>query len=163
MRGAWHVEVEKETAKAPAGLAAAVMAVAETAVAETAAVAEEVKRRFTERSLLLCGAEFLSMRQCLEPTGRSQQVPNCDGSKQALMQCMSGRVCEALYSRLQQCTAAVQAGHVDQAQCVQLQAGLDRCMQAAYVSLPEPEQSIDVVEARMRALGASLTVSPGKQ
>ena len=130
---------------------------------EAPEVAAEVKRRFGERSLLLCGAEFLSMRRCLEPTGRSQQVPNCDESKQALMQCMSGRVCEALYLRLQQCTAAVQAGHVDQAQCVQLQAGLDRCLQAAYVSLPEPEQSINMVEARMRALGASLTVSPGKQ
>ena len=131
---------------------------------EAPEVAAEVKKRFTERSLLLCGAEFLSTRRCLEPTGGgSQQVPNCDESKQALMQCMSGRVCEALYSRLQQCTAAVQAGHVDQAQCVQLQAGLDRCLQAAYVSLPEPEQSINMVEARMRALGASLTVSPGKQ
>ena len=126
---------------------------------EAPEVAAEVKRRFTERSLLLCGAEFLSTRRCLE-VGGSQQVPNCDGSKQALMQCMSGRVCEALFGRLQQCTVAVQAGHVDRAQCVQLQAGLDRCLQAAYVSLPEPEQSIDRVEARMRALGAESLLKP---
>ena len=125
--------------------------------AETAAA---VKRRFTERSLLLCGAEFLSTRRCLEPTGRSQQVPNCDGSKQVLMQCMSSRVCEALYGRLQQCTAATAAGHADPAQCAQLQAGLDRCLQAGYVSLPEPDESIDIVEARIRALGASLIVAP---
>ena len=124
-------------------------------------VAAEVKRRFTERSLLLCGAEFLSMRRCLEPSGKSQQVANCDGSKQALMQCMSGRVCEVFYGRLQECTAAVQAGRVDQAQCGQLLAGLDRCLQAAYVSLPEPDQPIGMVEAQMRALGASQTVSPG--
>ena len=37
-------------------------------------VAAEVKRRFTERSLLLCGAEFLSMRRCLEPSGKSQKT-----------------------------------------------------------------------------------------
>ena len=118
-------------------------------VAETAA---EVKRRFTERSLLLCGAEFLSTRRCLEPvTDRSKQAPNCDGSKQALMQCMQSRVCEALYERLQQCTAA----QSDPAQCAQQQEGLNRCLQAGYVSLPEPDEPIDIIEARMRSLGAS--------
>mmetsp|Transcript_8514 Transcript_8514/g.17136 ORF Transcript_8514/g.17136 Transcript_8514/m.17136 type:complete len:131 (-) Transcript_8514:94-486(-) len=121
--------------------------------AETAA---EVKRRFTERSLLLCGAEFLSTRRCLEPVGRSLQAPNCDGRKQALMQCMQSRVCEVLYGRLQQCTAA----HSDPAQCAQQREGLNRCLQAGYVSLPEPDESIEIVEARMRALGASRIVTP---
>ena len=116
---------------------------------ETAA---EVKRRFTERSLLLCGSEFLSTRRCLDASNKSRHPPNCDESKAALLQCMSANVCEGFHRRLQQCIAAHSG---DPAQCVQLQAGMHRCLQAAYVSLPEPDESIEVVLTRMKALGAS--------
>ena len=116
---------------------------------ETAA---EVKRRFTERSLLFCGAEFLVTKRCLEAASKSRFAPSCDASKDALLQCMSARVCEGFHSRLQNCIAANGA---DAAPCAQLQAGMTRCLQAAYVSLPEPDESSEVVEARMRALGAA--------
>ena len=111
---------------------------------ETAA---EVKRRFTDRSLLLCGGEFLATRRCLDGGGSK-----CDESKQALLGCMQSRVCEVLHGRLQQCTAA----NEDPEQCAMPRAALHRCLQAAYLSLPEPDVSIGTIKAQLQELGASV-------
>ena len=117
------------------------------------ATAAAVKQRFADRSLLLCGGEFLATRRCIDAAAGSRKPPACDASKEALLGCMSSRVCEVLHGRLQQCTAA----NGNPEQCALPRAALQRCLQAAYLSLPEPAVSIGAVEARLRELGADLS------
>ena len=112
--------------------------------------AAEVKARFLDRSLLLCGGRFLATRRCLDASSRNPQ--RCDESKQALLQCMSSHVCEVLHTRVQQCAAAKS----DSEQCAQSRAALNRCLHAAYLSLPEPDVSIGSIEARLKELGANV-------
>ena len=119
------------------------------AAEETAA---EVKRRFADRSMLLCGGEFLATRRCMDPGASSRERQEGEVRKNELFECMSARVCEVLHGRLQQCMAA----NSDPEQCAMPRAHLHRCLQAAYLSLPEPTVSIGAVEARLKELGADV-------
>ena len=72
-------KAEKDAANTEAKLkkeAAAAAVMEATAQDEEMKLAEqtaaEVKRRFTERSLLLCGSEFLATRRCIDAGSRRQ-------------------------------------------------------------------------------------------
>lgn len=102
--------------------------------------AAEVTQRFAERSLILCGSQFVAVKS--EP---AEAVPKLE-----LLECVHSRVCEKVYERLQQC-AKQDKGDPSTA-CAQHRRALSLCVQAAYSSLPEPDVPVSHVKRQIAAL-----------
>lgn len=107
---------------------------------EARRVAMQVRARFTERSLVLCGDQLLATMRALGNPG-----PAVNTSKAALFDCMQTQVCEKLHAALMACPAG---GADEKPQ----QMALNRCLAAAYGSLPEPQTPIADVEAQISRL-----------
>lgn len=110
------------------------------------ATVAEVQKRFGERSLVLCGDEFIAVKV------RPEDV----APKMNLLNCVHSKVCEAVFARLQACAAARESDGDAATACAAHRQALMLCVKAAYSSLPPPETSpADVRRSRDALLSGS--------
>ena len=96
------------------------------------ATVAEIVSRFTERSLVLCGDEFVAVKQ-------TEDV----APKMNLLDCVHTKVCGAVFEKLQACSKADA-----KAECTVERQALMLCVKAAYSSLPGPGVSVADVRRR---------------
>ena len=122
-----------------------------TSASADSATIEEVMRRFAERTLVLCGGEFV----------RVKEQPAEAAPKLQLLECVHGRVCENVYLRLQACAKAQEPGGAKDA-CESHRQALNLCVQTAYSALPPPEvPAADVRQHIASLLGGGSSTGPG--